>query len=154
MQSLTHGLKSSCIVGTALFSSSSAVTQGSRRFLLLKPLPESCCVLQNASNGSASCYSAFTPAAGLPANGTTIILGVPFLRSYFTTYTYNEALCNPTPGVQTNVGCTGQAQLGIAPATMASGTSPALGPAAAAAAARGNVAAPATGPAVGPVASG
>ncbi|KAK9837822.1 hypothetical protein WJX74_005796 [Apatococcus lobatus] len=98
---------------------------------------------QTSSSNQTSCYSAFTPAAGL---NTTVILGVPFLRSYFTTYIYNGTVCNPPQGVLTNTGCTGQAQIGIAPATMANGGSPALGPAAAAASGRGNVGAPADAP--------
>lgn len=99
---------------------------------------------QTSTNNQTSCYSAFTPGDGL---NTTAILGVPFLRSYFTTYIYNGTTCNPPQGVITNTGCTGQAQIGIAPATMASGGAPALGPAAAAASSRGNVPAPADAPA-------
>lgn len=103
-----------------------------------------CLHVQTSSNNQTACYSAFTPVDGL---NTTAILGVPFLRSYFTTYTYNGTTCNPPQGVITNTGCTGQAQIGIAPATMAGGSSPALGPVAAAASSRGNVAAPADAPA-------
>ncbi|KAK9863405.1 hypothetical protein WJX84_001676 [Apatococcus fuscideae] len=47
---------------------------------------------QTSTSGATACYSAFTGDSGL---NTTTILGVPFLRSYFTTYIYNGTTCLP-----------------------------------------------------------